>query len=116
MVFAPPVLLAEGWLWDGVMIDFINAPIAAAMVYQSLICAAIGFVAWNHLLRRFGASTLHSFVFIMPISGVMAGDLVLKEPQTIYLVAGALLAAAGIGIVNRNPKRSAPVYPADKTL
>ncbi len=116
MIFATPVLLAEGWLWDDMMIDFIDAPIAAAMVYQSLICAAIGFVAWNHLLQRFGASALHSFIFIMPISGVLAGGLVLKEPLTIYLIVGAVLVAAGIGMVNRNPKRSAPACPADRTF
>jgi drug/metabolite transporter (DMT)-like permease len=116
MVFATPVLLIEGWLWDSIMIDFIDTPIATAMIYQSLICAAIGFVAWNHLLQRFGASTLHSFVFIMPISGVMAGNLVLNEPLTIYLIAGVALVAAGIGIVNRNPRRSTPANPADKTF
>ncbi len=115
-VFAAPVLLVEGWLWDSVMIDFIDAPIVAAMVYQSVICAAIGFVAWNHMLRRFGASTLHSFIFIMPISGVMAGGLVLNEPMTINLLAGGVLVAAGISIVNWNPKRPPSVYPADKTF
>ncbi len=115
-IFAAPVLLVEGWLWDRMMIDFIDAPIVAAIVYQSLICAAIGFVAWNHLLRRFGASTLHSFIFIMPISGVMAGGLVLHEPLPINLLAGGVLVATGISIVNRNPKRSPSAYPADKTF
>lgn len=116
MMVASPILLMEGWLWDGAMIGFVDGPIVAAMIYQSLICAAIGFVAWNHLLRRYGASTLHTFIFIMPISGIAAGGIVLNEPMTTYLVAGAVLVAAGIIVVNIHPARTPPAFPTGKTF
>jgi drug/metabolite transporter (DMT)-like permease len=116
MLIAAPILLMEGWLWDGTMIDFVDGPVAAAMVYQSLICAAIGFVAWNHLLQRYGASTLHTFIFIMPISGIMAGGMILNEPMTASLIAGAALVAAGIIVVNINLTHTPPAFPTDKTF
>jgi drug/metabolite transporter (DMT)-like permease len=73
-------------------------------------------VAWNHLLQRYGASTLHTFIFIMPISGIMAGGMILNEPMTASLIAGAALVAAGIIVVNINLTHTPPAFPTDKTF
>jgi drug/metabolite transporter (DMT)-like permease len=111
MLCAVPVHFLEGWFWDDIMIRHIDGGIVAAMLYQSLLCAAFGFVVWNTFLQRFGASALHSFIFIVPITGVIAGGLILAEPITPLLAISAALVAAGIGLVNFKPGRSAPFFP-----
>jgi len=111
MIGAVPVYFLEGWIWDDFMIRHIDGPVIAAMLYQSLLCAAFGFVAWNTCLQRFGASALHSFIFLVPITGVIAGGLVLAEPITSMLIIAAALVAAGVGLVNLKPKRAAPFFP-----
>lgn len=116
MLCAAPIQLAVGWLWDDGMIQYMDGSILMAIIYQSVICAAFGFVAWNTLLQRYGASTLHSFVFIMPIAGVAAGGLILNEPITPVLIAAVVMIAVGIGLVNLHFKRTTTPYPVGRSF
>jgi len=59
---------------------------------------------------------LHSFIFIMPIAGVVLGGLVLGEPITSRLVMALVLIVAGILIVHLKPRKEAPVYPLRKEI
>ncbi len=116
MLCAAPIQVFAGWLWDEVMIHYLDGPIVMAFIYQSVICAAFGFVAWNTLLQRYGASTLHSFVFIMPIAGVAAGGVILNEPITPTLIVAVVLVAAGIGLVNIHIKRTTATFPVGRSF
>ncbi|MGQ9607769.1 MAG: DMT family transporter [bacterium] len=71
-----------------------------ALLYQSIIVAGISFIIWTVLLRSYSASKLSVFVFAMPIFGVGLSVLMLHEAMTMYLIAGAVLVAGGIYIVN----------------
>jgi drug/metabolite transporter (DMT)-like permease len=83
------------------MISFIDASIIKAMLYQTFVTASFGLVAWNTMIRRFGATALHSFVFIMPISGVFLGVTLLNEPVTANLIGAIILVVTGLLIVNK---------------
>lgn len=118
MIFTVPLFFMLGALWDEPMITAVTPSVVAGLVYQSLVTASFGFVTWNILLQRYGASALHSFVFISPISGVLAGVLLLGEPVTLQLITAILLIAGGILIVHLHlprrpavPPRSAPLPP-----
>lgn len=102
---ATPFFLLSGYLWDGEMVRFIDASILKAMFYQTFITASFGMVAWNTLIRRFGATALHSFVFIMPISGVFLGVTMLHEPLTTNLIGAIILVVTGLIVVNRRGAR-----------
>jgi drug/metabolite transporter (DMT)-like permease len=104
MSLATPLFFLAGWFWDGRMVRHIDAVILGAMVFQSFVTAAFGFVAWNVLLKRYGATALHSFVFIMPLAGVGCGVLLLGESITVNLLASITCVVLGIAIVHRRPK------------
>ncbi|MGD9062010.1 MAG: DMT family transporter, partial [Desulfobacterales bacterium] len=70
MIFSVPIFFLEALLWDAPMVSQLDFKVIGALLYQSLVTAAFGFVAWNTLLQKYGAVALHSFIFIMPISGV----------------------------------------------
>ncbi|MCP4745450.1 MAG: DMT family transporter [Desulfobacteraceae bacterium] len=109
MIFAAPFSFLAALLWDEIMIMQISGSVLLALFYQSLICAAIGFVAWNSLLKKYGASTLHSFIFIMPVSGLFISAKLLNEPLTKNILAAMVLIAIGVVIVNSSsgtPNRS----------
>lgn len=116
MLCAIPFQFFQGWLWDNHMIHHINYPVVLAMAYQSIVCAAFGFLLWSHFLARYGASTLHSFVFIMPIVGVIAGGWVLDDPITLKIVISAVLVTAGIVLVNIRPKPAPPILPIGRSF
>jgi drug/metabolite transporter (DMT)-like permease len=110
-LFSVPIFLLEALLWDGTMVTRLDLPVVGSLLYQSLISASFGFVAWNTLLKKYGAVSLHSFVFIMPIAGVAMGGLVLGEPITVKILAALGFIVSGIIVVHWHPKREAPAYP-----
>ena len=93
------------------MIDHVNVHVLTALLYQGLAIASFGFVAWNRMLQRYGAVSLHSFLFIMPISGVLLGGLVLGEPITFTILLALVLIVSGIVVVNLKARRYAPLFP-----
>ncbi|MGD8460295.1 MAG: DMT family transporter [Desulfobacterales bacterium] len=116
MIFSVPIFFLEALLWDAPMVSQLDFKVIGALLYQSLVTAAFGFVAWNTLLQKYGAVALHSFIFIMPISGVALGGLVLGEPITVKILIALALIVAGILIVHLKPRKAEPVYPIRKGI
>jgi drug/metabolite transporter (DMT)-like permease len=110
-LFSTPLFFLEAFLWDAPMIARLDIRILGALLYQSIITASFAFVAWNTMLQKYGAVALHSFVFIMPISGVALGGLVLGEPITPKIIVALALITSGILVVHRKPAKPAPAYP-----
>ncbi len=109
MFFSVPLFFLGGILWDHPMIAFVDAKIIGAMVYQSFVTASFGFVVWMNLLQKYGAVALHSFIFIMPITGVLLGGLILGEPITINILIALLLIVAGILVIHYKQKKPIPL-------
>jgi drug/metabolite transporter (DMT)-like permease len=61
------------------------------------------------LLQKYGAVALHSFIFIMPIAGVLLGGLILREPITINIMIALVLIVAGILIIHYRQKKPIPL-------
>lgn len=101
MLMAAPLFLLCGVFVDPVMIEHFDTTIVTALFYQTFITAAFGMVAWNTLIKRYGATALHAFVFIMPISGVSLGVVLLGEPLTVNLVAAIFFVSLGLLVINR---------------
>ncbi len=98
ILLSVPFFFAEALLFDKAMIIKITPRIVYAMFYQSVVSTAFGFIAWNSLLKLYKASILHSFIFIMPISGVFFGIILLDEPLTRNIIASLCMIASGIVI------------------
>jgi len=95
-LFAAPLFFVLGMLVDPKMVIRLDRAIIFALLYQSIAIASLGFVAWHTLLKKYGASSLHSFVFIMPIAGVCFGWLILEEPLTRHLLSALALVTIGL--------------------
>jgi drug/metabolite transporter (DMT)-like permease len=116
MIFSVPFFLIGALAWDNIMVGQLDAGVISALFYQSLITASFGFVAWNNMLKKYGAVALHSFVFVMPIAGVMLAGMLLDEPITKKILLALVCIVAGILVVHWKPKKPAPVYPIRKDL
>ncbi len=115
-LFALPVLALEAWFFDPAPVSRLDVPVVGAVLYQSLVSASFGFVAWNTMLKKYGAVALHSFVFIMPIAGVLMGGLILGEPITPKILLALAFIVSGIITVHWNPRTEAPAYPIRRSL
>ena len=116
MIFSVPFFFIGGFLWDTSMIAYVDLKILGSLLYQSLVTAAFGFVAWNKMLQKYGATALHSFVFIMPIAGVMLGGIVLNEPIAFNIIIALLLVVSGIIVINFKPKKPTPIFPLGRGI
>jgi drug/metabolite transporter (DMT)-like permease len=115
-LFSVPFFLVEALLWDGDMVFNLDVPVVSALLYQSLVTASFGFVAWNTMLKKYGAVSLHAFVFIMPIAGVSLGGLLLGEPITLKILLALVFIVSGILVVHWKTKEEPPVYPIRRSI
>lgn len=73
---------------------------SAALLYQGWVVTGFCFIALTSVLRKYKASKLVVFSFLMPMSGVLFSSLLLGDPLSSNLLAGTGLVAAGIYLVN----------------
>ena len=104
LAVAAPLFLVTAVFLDQEMISHVDASIVGSMAYQTFVTASFGLIGWMMMIKRYGATTLHSFIFIMPISGVFCGVVVLGEPLTKNLIGSILLVTVGLIVVNRSSK------------
>jgi drug/metabolite transporter (DMT)-like permease len=116
MIFSAPLFFLEGFVWDTAMIAHVDAKVFCALLYQSFVTASFCFVAWLTLLKKYGAVALHSFIFIMPVSGVVLGGFVLDEPITVNILIALLLVVAGILFINFKQKKQIPLFPLGRNV
>jgi drug/metabolite transporter (DMT)-like permease len=95
-------LLASGaWMagesWPGQLSAVSLGPLA----FQTVIVCFASYLLWFWLIRHYPATPLASFTLLTPISGLLAGVLLLSEPITMRLVVALAAVTAGIAIVNK---------------
>ncbi len=106
MLITFPLFFIAGYFLDSPMITHADIKTVSGLIYQGLIAGAFGFVAWNTMLLRYGAVSLHSYIFLSPITGVFFGGLILGEPITRKIIISLILIVSGILIVNFRAKSS----------
>jgi drug/metabolite transporter (DMT)-like permease len=110
MLFALPVFAFEAWLFDETIVKTLSLPALTALGYQTFVTASFGFIAWNTLLKTYGAVALHSFVFIMPLVGVVLSGWILDEPLHPNLWLALILIVAGILVVHVKPLNGLAIF------
>ena len=104
VAISAPLFLLTALFLDREMVSYVDSSILTAVAYQTFVTASFGLIGWTMMIKRYGASTLHSFIFIMPISGVFFGVVMLGEPLTMGLIGSIILVTVGLIVVNRSPR------------
>lgn len=87
--------LGERWLWSW------SGFATFSMVVQTGVGAFASYLAWMWMLGRYPATRISVFVFLTPLFALLFGAWWLAEPLTPSLIAGLVLVALGIVLVNR---------------
>ncbi|MDE0425262.1 MAG: DMT family transporter [Candidatus Poribacteria bacterium] len=72
----------------------------AGMLYQGWILTGFCFLTLTWVLRKYKASKLTVLYFFMPVSGVLFSNLLLGDELPLSVLAGTVLIAGGIYLVN----------------
>jgi O-acetylserine/cysteine efflux transporter len=73
-------------------------------VYLVVLATSFNFVVWFRLLERYSATAMTSWLFLVPVFGVVAGAAILHEPIGWRVAAGGLLVVAGILLSQRQSR------------
>lgn len=69
--------------------------------YLALVVTALGYLVWNYALERVEAPRLALFINVQPVVGALLGVFWLREPLTVFIVAGGVLVLLGLHIAVR---------------
>lgn len=72
-----------------------------ALLFQTVIVTFASYLVWFWLVRHYAATRIASFTLLTPISGLVAGALLLNEPITPRLLLALATVVAGLVLVNR---------------
>lgn len=93
---AAVVLLPIGiWHWPAQM-PSVTAWVCAAGL--AILCTAIAFLLFFKIISRCSAMAASSVTFLIPVSAIFWGWLLLKEPVSLRLFAGMLITFAGTAL------------------
>jgi len=110
MLISVPLFYLAGAFLDPQMVYDLNPKVLLGMFYQSIVTASFGFVMWNRLMQKYGATTLHSFVFVMPLSGVLLGVVILGEKLTPSLTGAIFMVAMGLVVINWRRRKNTGIH------
>jgi O-acetylserine/cysteine efflux transporter len=79
---------------------------AGCLLYNGLLASALAYLLWTHILANTEAGKASISVLAIPIIGVLAGAVLLKEPLHWNTLVGMALILGGIWLVNS--RRPAP--------
>jgi drug/metabolite transporter (DMT)-like permease len=103
VAISAPIMLLLAPLFGPLIRDL--APIHyAAMAFQIICVASLGFLAWFWLLSIYPASSVASFSFLSPVFAVILGWLLLAEDVAPSVWVALVLVASGIFLINRKPR------------
>jgi drug/metabolite transporter (DMT)-like permease len=101
LLVSVPVLFGWSYLFETRSVGPLTPEVLAAFAYTVLFIVVFGYSVWFWMMGRYSAASLHAFTFLTPVFGALGGVLLLGERVGAMTIAGLVLVAAGIWLVNR---------------
>jgi drug/metabolite transporter (DMT)-like permease len=76
----------------------------AALMFAGFVGTALAWSLWFGLVAAGEAGRAASYIFFVPLVGVVVGAVLLDETLTLSLLLGAALVVLGVYLVNRRPR------------
>jgi len=96
------LLTLVGLVVEGPDIDW-SWQFVAALAFAGLVGTAAAWSLWFSLVAAGEAGRAASYIFFVPLVGVVVGAVLLDETLTVSLLVGAALVVLGVYLVNRRP-------------
>ncbi len=103
---AVPMFLLFAFIRGDEPPDLTNPIVLLSVGYNGLVGTGLVMVLWVVLLASYPPSRVSAFMFLTPVFGVFLSALILLEPMSAFMLAGAALVAAGIYLVNSDKRRA----------
>lgn len=82
----------------------VTVNISMLMIVFAILCSAIAYLIYFHLIKEMGPTSALSVTFLMPVFGILWGKLILGEVIYSQMIFGAMVILMGTYLVVRKPK------------
>lgn len=95
LAFILPVTLAFGGPWPD-LATLTQPTLALNLLFLGLVASATCFVTWGVAVKRLGATTASTYIYLVPAITAVSSILLLGEPLTLPIVVGLAMTIAGL--------------------
>ena len=95
-----PIFLLVAFIVRLEVPDFTKPAVIVSIGYNGFVGTGLVMVLWVRLLAGYPPTRVSAFMFLTPVFGLFMSGLILSEPLTGFMLAGATLVAGGIYLVN----------------
>lgn len=72
------------------------------LLFLGLIASMLCYIMWNYAVKQLGVSKTANYIYITPLISIMASVIILNEPVTAILLAGACCIIGGVYLAERS--------------
>lgn len=98
-----PVFLVKPWSFP--LHGFAHPVVAGNLLFLGLIASFTCFVLWSFVSKRLGALMASNYIYLNPISTMVASGIVLHEHMTWMASLGSLFILVGVFLANKGTPR-----------
>ena len=106
MVTVLPLFLIRPWQFP--LEGLLTPPVWMNLVFLSVVASFLCFLWWSVAVKEIGALSTSNYVYLNPITTVLASALFLDEPMTLMGYTGSALILLGVYVANRERRPEKP--------
>lgn len=99
LVTVLPCYLA--WPWSFPLQGFLDAAVLGNLLFLGFVASFACFALWSFVSQKLGALAVSNYVYLNPVSTVVASALVLHEQMTWMAMLGSAMILAGLYFANK---------------
>lgn len=89
------------WPWDFPLRGFLQPAVWGNLLFLGLVASFACFALWSYTSKKLGALAVSNYVYLNPVSTVVASSIVLGERMTWMAVTGSALILLGLYLANK---------------
>ena len=94
-----PAFAIKSWQFP---LDKLTEPVIwGNLIFLGVIAALICFVLWSVVIREIGALSSANYIYLSPVTTMIASALFLQEPVTWISILGSVLILSGLYIASK---------------
>ena len=94
-----PLFLFKPWHFP--LAGLLQPTVFLNLLFLSLVASFLCFLWWNVAVKKLGAISTSNYIYLNPVTTVLASALFLNEPMTPMAYAGSALILIGVYVANR---------------
>ena len=95
-----PLFLLKPWHFP--LEGLLQPTVYLNLLFLSLVASFLCFLWWNAAVKKLGAISTSNYIYLNPITTVLASALFLHEPMTLMAYAGSALILMGVYVANHH--------------